>query len=217
MTWVKMDDSFPEDPEMLDVGEEAAWLHFVAICYCSRNLTDGRLPSAMVPRLTSKRNPDRLVAALIGVGWWTEEGADYLIPAYLKHQRSRVQIEGDRESSRKRTEKSRDKSHGSNTVTGTVSDGLGTPDVRALDTETDKEPPNPRSAGESKASQKPKNPRALGTNPRTVADQERIDEIEAELERCPDCGDAPARDCDRCHRKRIKLAEIKRRILERAS
>ena len=196
-----MDDSFPEDPEMLDVGEEAAWLHFVAICYCSRNLTDGRLPKAMVPRLTSKRNPDRLVAALIGVGWWTEENDDYLIPAYLKHQRSRVQIEGDRESSRKRTEKSRDKSQGSHTVTGTVSDGLGTPDVRALDTETETEtdskpPPNPRSAGESKASQKPKNPRTLGTNPRAVAtrDSEERRRRQAECQTCDGMGVVPTDD-----------------------
>lgn len=136
MTWVKMDDQFPEDPETVAVGEDAAWLHFLAIAYCSRNLTDGRLPKSMVKRLTSKPNLQRLVAALLEKGWWSLEGDEYVIRNYLKHQRSKAQVEAEREGSRRRAEKSRRKSQNSNGVTSAAGAG----GVREPETDTDTEP-----------------------------------------------------------------------------
>src|ERR1035437_9764866 len=45
MTWVRIDDGFPEHPKIARVGAFGAWLQLQALAYCNRNLTDGFVPS----------------------------------------------------------------------------------------------------------------------------------------------------------------------------
>lgn len=133
-----MDDHFPEDPETLEVGEDAAWLHFLGIAYCSRNLTDGRLPKAMVPRLTAKKAPLRLAAALVRVGWWVEDGDCFVVRSYLKHQRSRQQIVSERDGARERALKSR-RTRGERAPTSRRDKPVSHTEVRQPESESDTE------------------------------------------------------------------------------
>lgn len=103
MTWMKIEDSLPEDPQSIEIGEDACWLFVCAIAYCSRNLTDGKLPKNVVPRLTSKRNVAALTKKLLAIGWLREEGGEYVVVNYLKYQRSKAEVVQDREYARRRT------------------------------------------------------------------------------------------------------------------
>ncbi len=69
MSWVKIDDQFPEHPKLMAVGLEGQGLQIAALCYCARQLTDGFIPAAALPLLTglgpkaSTTWTERMVAA----------------------------------------------------------------------------------------------------------------------------------------------------------
>jgi hypothetical protein len=69
-TWLKIDDTMVENPKFVDLSPFAwtLWIHGVS--YCSRNLTDGRIPQAMLPRLTSITDPSRAAAELVDAELW---------------------------------------------------------------------------------------------------------------------------------------------------
>lgn len=103
MPWVKLDDTFPEHPKVEMAGPMAGWLHVCALCYCNRNLTDGFIPSARVPKLAADLpNVKRLVSALLDAGLWLEEDGGYRIHNYLEFQPSKAKVEAEREEARKR-------------------------------------------------------------------------------------------------------------------
>jgi hypothetical protein len=82
MTWVKLDDGFPDHPKIDAAGPEAAWLYVAGLCWCSRQLTDGTIAKTRVARLTSLRNPTKAAAALVQVGLWVDEGDVFAVNDY---------------------------------------------------------------------------------------------------------------------------------------
>ena len=96
MSWVRIDDSFPEHPKILEAGGDAGWLHVCALAYCNRNTTDGLIHRNVMPRLSDRTNPLRLAERLVAVGIWERDGADYRIHDYLEYQPSRAEIEAER-------------------------------------------------------------------------------------------------------------------------
>lgn len=107
MSWVKLDDGFPEHPKVIRAGGQAAWLYVAALCYCGRNLTDGHIPAAVLPRLTDAKAPRRLAAALVRARLFIEDEDGWQIHDYGSYQPSRAQVEADRERARERAAKSR--------------------------------------------------------------------------------------------------------------
>lgn len=102
-TYIKMSDSLPEHRKIAAAGGDAAWLHVCALAYASRNLTDGFIPEAIVPRLSDRRQPAKLAAKLCAVDLWHAPGHDckrcppspageYVIHDYLEHQRSAARV-----------------------------------------------------------------------------------------------------------------------------
>ncbi|MGW1998417.1 hypothetical protein [Embleya sp. NPDC001921] len=98
-TYVRVHDGMPDHPKIIEVGGMAAWLYTTAMCYASRQLTDGVIPARLVPRLTDLPNPEALASALLRVGLLHASGHDcsdcpdvgddeYVIHDYLEHQRS---------------------------------------------------------------------------------------------------------------------------------
>jgi hypothetical protein len=68
--WVKIDDHFPNHPKVVRAGGDAAWLYLCGLCYCAEHLTDGKIPAAMVPRLSDRKAPMKLARKLVDVGLW---------------------------------------------------------------------------------------------------------------------------------------------------
>ena len=72
MTWVRIDDTFPEHPKVVGLSAVAFRLHVAAICYASRNLTDGFIPLGAVRTLPGG-TPNR-VKELADAGLWITDG-----------------------------------------------------------------------------------------------------------------------------------------------
>lgn len=107
MPWVRLDESFADHPKIERAGPLAAWLHVAALCYCSRHLTDGRLPKAKAIRLADIPDPAEHVSALLREGIWTEDDSDYVLHDYLDYQPSRQDVEAERAAARQRMAKKR--------------------------------------------------------------------------------------------------------------
>lgn len=91
-------------PRLAEAGRDAAWLHLAALLYCLEHLTDGRVPAAMIPALTSHLAPDTATAAaaeLCRVKLWRREGTAYWVDDEGTLPR-RESVEYDRESARDR-------------------------------------------------------------------------------------------------------------------
>ncbi len=103
MTWLKLDDTFPENPKVLEAGPLAGWLYLCGLAYCARNLTDGLIPKAAVSRLMdAEMDAATLATRLVESGLWETDGKSYKVHDYLIHQRSKAQIEHDRTTAAER-------------------------------------------------------------------------------------------------------------------
>lgn len=92
MTWVKMDDRYPDHPSVAGLTDGAFRLWCTGIAYCSQHLTDGFIPEAVINRWGVK-HADRAAAELIGAGRWRSNADGYEVVNYLAYQRSRAQVE----------------------------------------------------------------------------------------------------------------------------
>lgn len=136
MTWIRLDEGFPEHPKVLAAGDEAAWLFVCALGYCNRHLTDGAVPAAAVNRLTGFRAPGRLAARLVEVGLFEISDNGFVVHDFLDYQPSRASIESERAGARERMRSVRQRSKG----------------VRPNETETSPSPSPSRSDTESSSS-----------------------------------------------------------------
>ena len=196
MTWIKLDDSFPNHPKVRKAGTDASWLYVSALCHSGKYLTDGFIDGDIVSMLTTLKSPKKAVDALVRTGLWIKVEGGYEINDYQNHQRTKEQVEKIRERGRARQARSRQRhavtgdegesvtngvSHaGSHGVTDGVSHGGSNGEVTEPDTDTDTDrPPNPLAseggpnADLRQSSQRP-NPRSQGTSPRQVAEAERL-------------------------------------------
>lgn len=137
MPWVKLDDALMDNPKVLAAGGDATLLWLASIMWSSRNLTDGHVPEAIVTRLTDRKNASALAKKLVEVGLWDKATDGYVVHDYLDHQRSREEIEADREKTALRVAKHRSRNRGSNDVTDEVTNGpvTGAADSRVQSTD----------------------------------------------------------------------------------
>ena len=92
MAWVKVDDNFPDHPKTLVLSLAAQGLWLSGLCYASRHMTDGRLPSAFLRRVGDDAAWNA-AEELVAVGLWHDNGAGWDIHDYTEYQRTREQIE----------------------------------------------------------------------------------------------------------------------------
>jgi hypothetical protein len=90
--WVKLSDTFAEDPRWLRLGSDALALHVAALCWCGRALTNGELPRAMVRRLWGIEDADAIAKQLVAEGFWSSTQDGFAIVDYLNDQPSRQQV-----------------------------------------------------------------------------------------------------------------------------
>ena len=102
MSWVKIDERLSEHPKIVGLSDRAFRVHINALCYCNRNLTDGRIPGGA---LRSLMGNERLAGQLVSAGLWEQNGTGWLVHDYLDFNFSREQVERRREERRKAGEK----------------------------------------------------------------------------------------------------------------
>lgn len=103
MTWVKLDDLFPDHPKVRRAGPSAAWLYVAGLCYCLRYLTDGVVPNEALPGLGQygTLRARHLAGVLVSVGLWEQRDGGYYIHDFLEYQPSKEKVEGQREAKRR--------------------------------------------------------------------------------------------------------------------
>lgn len=131
MTWVRLDDQFPEHKKIATAGPVALALQVAGLCYCNRNLTDGFIPFGVAHRLISTAIIDETgrklelamisgmagfdsgdviemsIDALITNGVWDEVAGGYEIHDYDEYQPSKAQVLAEREAAAERKRRSR--------------------------------------------------------------------------------------------------------------
>lgn len=100
MPWANLDDQFPKHPKVLPLSDAAFRLHVAGICYCAQYLTNGLIDEDAVPLLVPRYKP-RTLADLTDRGLWLPHPDGYEIRDYLQWNRSREQVEAERERKRK--------------------------------------------------------------------------------------------------------------------
>ena len=105
VTWVRIDDTFPEHPKVVGLSAVAFRLHVAAICYASRNLTDGFIPLGAVRTLPGG-TPNR-AKELADAGLWITDGPGWQLHDYLDYNRSRGDVEAERDTAKDRMKRVR--------------------------------------------------------------------------------------------------------------
>lgn len=94
MSWVKIDDRFPDHPKVIGLSDKAFRAYIVGLCYAAKHETDGWLPPAVAR--------DREASELLNAGLWCESVASngWWIHDYLAYNRSRADAQALREVKR---------------------------------------------------------------------------------------------------------------------
>lgn len=129
MTWFRIDDGLADHPKVLALQSGKHWKGAIALwtlagSWCSRHLTDGYVPAAVIARLGAlTAEADALVAA----GLWGRSEDGYAFHDWAAHNPLRAEIEAKREATRERVTSHRKKrggnddgNSGGNAVTGAV-------------------------------------------------------------------------------------------------
>ena len=98
--FVKLDINYLDDEQILSVSAEAEAVFIRSVALSKRRASDGRISRPHVRLLTDRCSTpaEELIAELVDAGLWTEDGAGWLIPSFLKHNQSAAQIEQAREA-----------------------------------------------------------------------------------------------------------------------
>ena len=109
MTWVKIDDSFPNHPKIVGLSDKAFRIHISGLCYCGTYLTDGFIPMTIAAQLCN--NDFNYIAELCEAGLWKEAMTEngFRIHDYLAHQTSKTQVEEKRQTVRERQKRYRER------------------------------------------------------------------------------------------------------------
>jgi hypothetical protein len=103
MTWVRIDDSFPNHPKIIGLTDKAFRLYITALCYSNAYLTDGIIPRNTIKKLANSRH----ITALVAANLWEVCGDDIKILGYDEYQFTKEKVETERKKAAERMQKSR--------------------------------------------------------------------------------------------------------------
>lgn len=100
MTWVKVEDDFLEHPKVIGLSDSAIALWLRGLLYASHYLTDGKIPEALALVWSTEEASDELVHARL----WEPAlcKAEWRIVNFEQYQRTRAEVEHEREGARLR-------------------------------------------------------------------------------------------------------------------
>jgi hypothetical protein len=124
VTWVKLDDGFPDNPKVDALSCPAFRLYVSGLCHAARVLTDGFVDSRRVHRLVPNYEASH-TAELVDAGLWMTVDGGWMVNDYLKYNPSKAKVEQDRERSAERKKKWLEaREQGRNSVPNGVANGV---------------------------------------------------------------------------------------------
>jgi len=101
MSWIKLDDGFPQNPKIVGLSDHSFRLYISGLCYSGRYLTDGFIPAAIIKQVG---NPSELIEK----GLWEVTPEGIQITNYTEYQTPKFEVERKREQNRERGERFRE-------------------------------------------------------------------------------------------------------------
>lgn len=91
---IRLANTIMEHPKIADLSDAAFRAFVEAICFCSRQETDGKIKRGAIGRI----GKPKVIAELVAAGLLEICGTDYWVHDYLRHQRASSEIQAFRES-----------------------------------------------------------------------------------------------------------------------
>lgn len=119
MTWIRIDDNFPDHPKIIGLSNHAFRTHIQGLCYCGRFLTDGFIPFAAINSMINEPE-NKPTDELESAGLWVRDDKGFHILNYQEYQSTKAEVEVIKTRNRERTQKWREKNRGNADVTPLV-------------------------------------------------------------------------------------------------
>jgi hypothetical protein len=108
MSWVRLDDNFPNHPKVVGLSDQAFRLYISGLCYASHYLTDGLIIEPAMRRLDGADGVDELVE----VGLWLKVVKGWQIGSYGEYQTPKSEVEKAKQANRERVNRWKEKQKG---------------------------------------------------------------------------------------------------------
>ncbi|MHC3427227.1 hypothetical protein [Streptomyces sp. DT18] len=110
MPWVRLDDRFPSHRKVALLSDRAFRLYVSGLCWCSENLTEGRISDRELPLVAPRlRGMKAATADLEAAGLWDRVEGGWMVHDYLEYNPDRARVKADRESNAARQKAYRDR------------------------------------------------------------------------------------------------------------
>ena len=101
MAWLKLDDQIFYNRKVARCDPETKLLYIVGLTYCANQLTDGEIPTDVLPLLAGmagidKQNAKQSAGKLLDVCLWVATPEGWQIPDYLEYNPSKEQVDHNR-------------------------------------------------------------------------------------------------------------------------
>ena len=96
MTWVRIDDTFPDHPKIVGLTDAAFRAHVAGLCYAGRYLTDGHIPTSALRQIGTRKAAQELEAR----GLWDKTDHGWVINDFLDYNPSKADVQAERDRKR---------------------------------------------------------------------------------------------------------------------
>jgi hypothetical protein len=100
MSWVRLDDHFPDHPKLAEAGPLAGWVYVSGLCYAARYLTDGFVPETIAQRFAGS-SPE-LLENLVKCSLWDRVNGGYVIHDFLDYNPPASKVKAERDAAKAR-------------------------------------------------------------------------------------------------------------------
>lgn len=113
MTWLRLDDAYPDHPKVLPLSDAAFRLDVTAKCWAAARATDGLITRSdlkvLAAKLEAPRGVARVVDNLVASGLWEVSGEGWKLHDWLDYNPSAKEVAADRAAAAERMRKLREK------------------------------------------------------------------------------------------------------------
>lgn len=125
MSWLRVDDSYPDHPKVARLSDPAFRAHVRCMAYCARHLTDGYIPKRIAEDYAGPNLADLTKKPRTGEALLLADGDDYLVHDYLVYNPTREKVMAERKRTAERV--TRHRNAGGNGSSNGVTDGVSNP------------------------------------------------------------------------------------------
>jgi hypothetical protein len=102
MPWVRLDDSFPDNPKVDGLSDGAFRLYVSALCYAGHYLTDGLIETSRASRLVPGKLRRSCIQELLDAGLWDAHPDGWMIHHFLEYNPPSHKVKADRQAAAER-------------------------------------------------------------------------------------------------------------------